>query len=175
MISWKERFPLRHVRQHGQESFIDRSTPGEVWVPDAVLEQRAVDTEDVEYEVQDVNGVDMRTRKAWRSAERVPAELVQRWLDQQWFDSLRKKAPVVRDPTKLVQKPQPSRPPVKSVPQPRDARVRDRHTLGITNANSQALGAPHGSKTSTPAPPTPQIASAGRRSNRTHKRTSRGS
>ena len=29
-ISWKERFPLRHVQQHGQESFVNRSTPGEV-------------------------------------------------------------------------------------------------------------------------------------------------
>ena len=129
-IAWRERFPLRHVKPHGQESYVDRATLGEVWVPDAVLASRP-NGDDFDYHVRDVNAVDMRTRDCWRAAELVPPELVQLWLDQAWFEELRTTKPFVKHPSKLIQA-TPVVAPV--VPPPRHARVRDRHTPGLANA-----------------------------------------
>jgi hypothetical protein len=71
-IAWRERFPLRHVRQHCQESFVDRTSPDAVWVPAKVIAKRPSADGDVEYHVHDVNAVDMNTRRVWRSALTCP-------------------------------------------------------------------------------------------------------
>jgi hypothetical protein len=160
-IAWRERFPLRHVRQHCQESFVDRPMPGAVWVPAAVIAKRPSADGDVEYHVRDVNAVDMSTRQVWRSAELVPAELVQCWLDQLWFEELRTTKPVVKDPAKLLQNP--------AVVPPSSTRVRDRFTPGLSNAPSLRVAKHKHTPTartagSTPALPPSQSTSARRRS-----------
>ena len=160
-IAWRERFPLRHVRQHCQESFVDRPMPGAVWVPAAVIAKRPSADGDVEYHVRDVNAVDMSMRQVWRSAELVPAELVQCWLDQLWFEELRTTKPVVKDPAKLLQNP--------AVVQPSSTRVGDRFTPGLCNAPTFRVAKHKHTPTartagSTPALPPSQSTSARRRS-----------
>ena len=132
-----------------------------MWVPDAVLGQRPNNDADVDYQVRDVNATDMSTRVAWRSAELVPAELAQKWLDQLWFEELRTTKPVVKNPAKLLQQTTVALPPP-IVPQ--HARVRDRHTPGLANAPAQrVVRAKHtksaGTSTPPPAPPPSQSSS----------------
>jgi len=87
-IDWIERFPLRHVRHVDNEGFVMRERDT-VWIPEEVTSHlRHKDGSDT-YKVVFVNGCNMARRTERKAAHEVPAEMVQRWLDSQWFESLR--------------------------------------------------------------------------------------